>query len=103
MAVPSLPRILAALLLLGGGGGAATLGGIAPAAAALLLLAGALAFLVVAPRVPPEPVAPAPSSIPKPRRPGARDLLETFPEPVLIVRDRRVALANGAARAVLGA
>ena len=59
-------------------------------------------FRLFGPPPEPEPAARATPSEPAPRRPGARDLLETFPEPVLIVRDRRVALANGAARAVLG-
>ena len=37
------------------------------------------------------------------RRPSVRDFIDALAEPVLIVRDRRVALANGAARSVLGA
>lgn len=69
--------------------------------AVVALLAGGLAFMLVNPPVeaaPPEepPVASGPSL------PASTDLLNGIEEPVLVVRDRRVLLANDAARQVLG-
>ena len=100
---PSSPRIFIAALLLAAGGAAAALGGVAPVPALALALAGAGAAFALRsqPPAPQPPAATEPER--KPPRPTARDLMEAFPEPVLIVRDRRVALANSAARAVLGA
>ncbi len=77
--------------------------GAPPAAAAMSAAAGiaAVALLGIRPSVP-APSA-APPVDPAPKKPSVRDFVEAFGEPVLIVRDRRVALANEAARRVLGA
>ena len=96
-------RAILALLLLGGGGAVALLLGAPPGAALVALLAGASAVVLLSlkPRDIPPPLATETEQ--KPKRPSVRDFIEAFSEPVLIVRDRRVALANAAARTVLGA
>ncbi|HZF44324.1 MAG TPA: ATP-binding protein [Sphingomonadaceae bacterium] len=102
MTRPSTPRLVAAALLIVAGIALSLALGAPPAAILLALFAGAGAALLGIPR----PSAPAPPPVEperKPRRPSVRNLLEAFAEPVLIVRDRQVALANDAARSVLGA
>lgn len=95
-------RLFAALLLMAVGIAAPLLLDASPLAILVTLLAGAGAALLALPR----PVAITPQLAepkPKSRRPSVRDFIEAFAEPVLVVRDRRVALANDAARSVLGA
>ena len=99
---PSASRTLLALLLLGVAAAAAWLGRVDPAIAAALTLAGAGALLAAMPRARVAPARVPAATDRKPQPPSARDLLDAFDEPVLIVRDRRVAAANAAARAVLG-
>lgn len=94
-------RLLLASALFAAGFVAALLLGVAPDAALVPLLAGAVAVAALGPRAP----APAPATVEPeraPARPGVRDFIEALAEPVLIVRNRRVALANAAARAALG-
>jgi two-component system phosphate regulon sensor histidine kinase PhoR len=76
--------------------------GAPPAAALLALLAGILAFaLIPAPRLVEAAAEAAPQV--EAHAPGGPDLLAAFGEPLLVVRDRRVLLANDAAKALLGA
>lgn len=107
MNAPPAARALGALLLLAAGAVAAALLGAPLAAALAALIAGGLAILLLAPfagdaavTTSQVPLADPPAP---PRRPTVRDFIEAFSEPVMIVRDRRVAIANGPARAVLGA
>ena len=97
-------RAIGAALLAATGVTAALLLGARPIAA-LLALAGGVAAYALIPR--PRPPEPAPVS-PEPAEPEAAtddavNLVAAFEEPLLLVRERRVAIANKAARALLGA
>jgi len=97
-------RALAATLLLLGGAAAALLLGAPLAATLMALFSGAGAIVLLSPGRLTEDSPPVLADAEqKPKRPTVRDFIEAFPEPVLVVRDRRVAIANDAARAVLGA
>jgi two-component system phosphate regulon sensor histidine kinase PhoR len=76
----------------------------APLAAALLAsLGGGLAVALTWPSVDPSYAPEQPLGAPDPSPfPGAAELLEAFDEPLLLVRNRRVLLANSAAQSVLG-
>lgn len=93
--------ILAAFLAVAGTFAAFTLP--APAASFAAFAAGAavasLAFLRAGGSTAPAPPAVAP---PAPDLPEARALLEAAEEPILLVRGQQVALANAAARTLLG-
>jgi two-component system phosphate regulon sensor histidine kinase PhoR len=97
--------VLAAFLALAGLATAAVAP--APAAQIAALLAGAGAALLLASRPrPPEPPPEPPLGEDRPARPVLPDtseLLNVFDDPLLLVRDRRVLIANAAARAMLGA
>jgi two-component system phosphate regulon sensor histidine kinase PhoR len=94
-------RAIAAAAVAGLGVAAAWLAG-APAAAALLaLLAGVLAFALMPAPAPAEAATEAPDV--EAGAPEGEDLLAAFGEPLLVVRDRRVLIANEAAKMLLGA
>jgi two-component system phosphate regulon sensor histidine kinase PhoR len=79
----------------------ASTGGLLPGVVALL--AGAAAFAFLFPRVSPlRAETPAEEVKGLPVLPGVSDLLAAIDDPTLIVRNRRVLLANAAAREVLG-
>ena len=93
--------VLAAGVAVGGLAGALWAGA-PPAAALAALLAGITAYaLMPIPERVPLPVEPPPERE-TPAETGA-NLLGAFEEPLLVVRDRRVLLANRAAKALLGA
>lgn len=97
-------RILSAAGVAAAGFGGALWAG-APFPAALIALVAGIAALALAPAAPePAPAAPEPEPAPeeRPALPAIADLLGGVDEPRLIVRNRRVLLANPAARAVLG-
>ena len=81
---------------------AALWAGATPAAALLALLAGVLAFALI-----PRAAPPGPTPVPAPAEgiasTEAENLVAAFEEPLLVVRDRRVLIANEAARDLLGA
>jgi two-component system, OmpR family, phosphate regulon sensor histidine kinase PhoR len=79
---------------------AALWAGATPAAALLALIAGLLAFALIPRATPP---APAPRPDIETHLPDGTDLLAAFGEPLLVVRDRRVLIANEAAKVLLGA
>jgi two-component system phosphate regulon sensor histidine kinase PhoR len=87
--------VVAALALAG-----ALWAGASPVAALLTLVAGAIAFALVKTGAPAEAVEAAPQI--ETHLPEGSDLLAAFAEPLLVVRDRRVLVANEAARALLG-
>jgi two-component system phosphate regulon sensor histidine kinase PhoR len=98
-------RWLLAALLAAAGALAALWAGAPPSAALIALLGGIGAFAVAlypqtretpSPETPPEPAATVPA-------PAVTDLVAAFGEPLLLVRDRRVLIANQAARDLLGA
>ncbi|HYI47283.1 MAG TPA: ATP-binding protein [Allosphingosinicella sp.] len=95
-------RTIAAAAVAGLGIAAALWAGAAPAAALLALLAGAAAFALI-PRAPPPEPRPEPAPAEEAAPTGAENLVAAFEEPLLVVRDRRVLIANEAAKAVLGA
>jgi two-component system phosphate regulon sensor histidine kinase PhoR len=68
----------------------------------LALLAGAGAVAIL--RWPDDPPTPPPLVLPKPKTPDLdlAELMEAVDEPLIVVRERRVAAANAAARALLG-
>jgi two-component system, OmpR family, phosphate regulon sensor histidine kinase PhoR len=96
--------LLAALLAAAGGLTAFWTG--APPAAALIALVGGIGAvgLVLYPQAPKTPLVllPAEPTPPLPA-PAVTDLVAAFEEPLLVVRDRRVLIANQAARDLLGA
>jgi len=92
-------RILAAGALAAAGIAAAWWAGAPPAAALIALLAGVAAFWL-APSGEAEETAPAAAGDEADER---ANLLAAFEEPLLLVRDRRVLVANQAARDLLGA
>jgi two-component system phosphate regulon sensor histidine kinase PhoR len=98
--------ILAATALAAGGVAGALLLGAPLVAALFALLAGALAYGLARP-VPGEPpavVAPAAAAgTNEAGAAGLAELLRAVDEPMLVVRDRRVLVANRPARALLGA
>ena len=105
MASKILFRSVAALAVAAIGGGAAIWSGAPPVAALIALLAGVAAF-ALAPSSPPAPGQPAPLPVPEEEAdvlPGLAALLDAVQEPMLVVRERRVLIANAAARALLGA
>jgi len=98
-------RWLLAALLAAAGALAALWAGAPPSAALIALLGGIGAFALalypragetLPPSTPSEQVATAPA-------PAVTDLVAAFGEPLLVVRDRRVLIANQAARDLLGA
>jgi two-component system phosphate regulon sensor histidine kinase PhoR len=93
-------RAIAAAAVAALGVAAAWWAGATAAAALLALLAGAIAFALVKPPAPAEPAEAAPEA--EAYLPEGPDLLAAFGEPLLVVRDRRVLIANAAARALLG-
>ncbi len=95
-------RAIAAAAVAGLGVAAALWAGAAPAAALLALLAGAAAFALAPRAAPPEPM-PEPAPVEEAAPTGAENLVAAFEEPLLVVRDRRVLIANEAAKALLGA
>jgi two-component system phosphate regulon sensor histidine kinase PhoR len=95
-------RVFAAAGIAAAGLAAALWAGATPAAALLALLAGVIAFAMMPVPAPVEPV-PGPAPAVEPPSPGGADLLAAFDEPLLVVRDRRVLVANDAAKALLGA
>ena len=75
----------------------------APIAAALLaFFGGAAAFALLRPRPEPDPLPAPAAEAPPPPLADPAQLLEAMAEPLLLVRNRRVLLANSAARSVLG-
>jgi two-component system phosphate regulon sensor histidine kinase PhoR len=105
MAGKLLTRSVAALAAAATGAAAAIWAGAPPVAALIALLAGAAAF-ALAPAAPPSAAEPPPVPAPEeeaPALPGLPALLDAVEEPMLVVRDRRVLVANEAARALLGA
>ena len=99
---PWLTRALAAIAVGAVGLFVATAAGAPLIAALSALFAGALAITLVSEATEAQRRAPAPEA----SEPAGADLaqvLDAIEDPLLIVRDRRVALANAAARAVLGA
>jgi two-component system phosphate regulon sensor histidine kinase PhoR len=92
-------RAIAAAAVAAIGVAAAWWAGAPPVAALAALLAGAASFWLVPANEPPEP---APVEAEDEADEGA-NLLAAFDEPLLLVRDRRVVIANEAAKALLGA
>lgn len=72
-------------------------------AIAAALLAAAATFALVRGRGSARPVAPGPAEEDTGRADGDAALLAAFGEPLLVVRDRKVLIANPAARQLLGA
>ena len=101
----SLIRSLIALAAAAAGAGAAIWAGAPPATALLALVAGIAAFAIAPGPVPPreEAAAPVPAETREPSLPGLPALLDGVEEPMLLVRDRKVSIANRAARDLLGA
>jgi two-component system phosphate regulon sensor histidine kinase PhoR len=93
-------RAIAAAAVAAMGVAAAWWAGAAPAAALLALFAGILAFALLRAPAPAAAAEPAPEV--EAYLPEGPDLLAAFGEPLLVVRDRRVLIANAAARALLG-
>jgi two-component system, OmpR family, phosphate regulon sensor histidine kinase PhoR len=81
---------------------AALWAGATPAAAVLALVAGLVAFALVPAATPVEATAEAAAEV-ETHLPAGPDLLAAFGEPLLVVRDRRVLIANEAAKLLLGA
>ena len=96
------PRLLIALAIALAAGGWALATGAPLAAIAVTLVAGAVGASIVAAALDDAPLRLPPPAEDKPRRAGVRDFIEAFDEPVMLVRDRRIALANSAARDALG-
>jgi two-component system, OmpR family, phosphate regulon sensor histidine kinase PhoR len=92
-------RIFAAAGAAAAGVGAAWWAGAPPAAALIALLAGAAALRLIPS---PAPAAPPPVEA-EDEADESAGLLAAFEEPLLLVRDRRVRIANRAAKALLGA
>ncbi|HYJ52583.1 MAG TPA: ATP-binding protein [Allosphingosinicella sp.] len=94
---------VAATALAGAAGAAvAALAGAPEIAAAIALLTGIGAYAVSAPGQPAVGATPPPAEAPPIPLPGPNDLLDAVSEPMLLVRERRVLIANRAARALLG-
>ncbi|HVQ10086.1 MAG TPA: ATP-binding protein [Allosphingosinicella sp.] len=93
-------RGIAAAAIAALGVAAASWAGATPVAAFLAVLAGAGAFALMKTAAPAEAVETAPQV--ETQLPEGPDLLAAFGEPLLVVRDRRVLIANDAARALLG-
>jgi two-component system phosphate regulon sensor histidine kinase PhoR len=97
-------RAIGAAAVAAAGVAAALLAGATPTAALVALLAGVAAYAIV-------PRAQASESAPPATPPGeetapsegAANLVAAFEEPLLVVRERRVTIANKAAKALLGA
>jgi two-component system phosphate regulon sensor histidine kinase PhoR len=95
-------RVAAISVAGAGGASAAILAGAPLFAAVVALVAGIVAYAITA-----HPGAPAPAEAPPAEAapmplPAAGDLLNSVTDPMLLVRDRRVLIANRAARALLG-
>lgn len=97
------PRLLLALLVAIAGGGWALLAGAPVDATLVSLLGGALAVALVAAVLNDGPAEAAPAPEAGPAGLSVRDVVEAIDEPVLLVRARRIAMANAEARVVLGA
>ena len=94
-------EMLLAAATAGIGVAAALWAGAPPAAALIALAAGAIAY-ALAPGARPH-ASPTPAGAePDASAPALGTLIDAIEEPLLIVRDRRVALANSGARALLG-
>jgi two-component system phosphate regulon sensor histidine kinase PhoR len=93
-------RAIAAAAVAALGVAAAWWAGAPPAAALLALFAGLLAFALLNTPAPAAAAEAAPEA--EAYLPEGPDLLAAFGEPLLVVRDRRVLIANAAARALLG-
>jgi len=91
-------RTIAAAAMAAAGVAAALWAGAPPAAALVALLAGVIAYALMPPRAA-EP--PGPVKAEKEAEDGS-NLLAAFEDPLLVVRDRRVLIANPAAKALLG-
>lgn len=103
MASNPIGRALWAALAIAAGLGGALAAGASLLAALVAMLGGAIAFGLMRTHSPPSSSAPA-SVLEEPASdlPDAAALLGSVDEPLLLVRGGRVALANNAARAVLG-
>ena len=97
----NITRTIAAAAVAGLGVAAAMWAGATPVAALLALFAGVVAFALTRTAAPAEPVEAAPQV--EAHLPVGPDLLAAFGEPLLVVRDRRVLIANEAAKSLLGA
>ncbi|MEA3013871.1 MAG: two-component system, OmpR family, phosphate regulon sensor histidine kinase PhoR [Sphingomonadales bacterium] len=93
-------RAIAAAAVAALGVAAAWWAGATPAGALLALLAGIVAFALLRAPAPAAAAEAAPQV--EAHLPEGPDLLAAFGEPLLVVRDRRVLIANEAARALLG-
>ncbi|WP_106639721.1 ATP-binding protein [Allosphingosinicella vermicomposti] len=96
-------NVLIGLALAGSGIAISALAGANLLAIILALFAGAAAaLLIVQPDQPEEEIAAADGAVPAPPSIEAGPILDAIEDPLLLVRERRVVLANAAARAVLG-
>jgi two-component system phosphate regulon sensor histidine kinase PhoR len=102
MAEPSAARVLGAAALAAAGAACAIWSGAPPVAALLAVAAGAAALALAAPPKPAEPVPPEEPPAEAPHMPDFAALIDAIEEPLLVVRERRVLIANAAARALLG-
>jgi two-component system phosphate regulon sensor histidine kinase PhoR len=93
-------KIGAAVAVAAGGTAGAIWAGAPPAAALLALLAGIAAY-ALAPGGEPEGKA-RPEDEPQSSAPGQGALIDAIEEPLIVVEGRRVAIANRAAKALLG-
>lgn len=97
-------RLVGAAAVATAGIAAALLFGTSLSGGLAALLAGAIAVLVLrGPGLEATPLEPPVATTGLPPLPSASDLIEAVDEPLLIVRNRKVLLANSAARAILGA
>ena len=101
MAFERTKRLLAAAVTAAAGLFVAIIAGAPLAAAAVAALAGGAAAALISRRH--ERAAPLPAPLPAHEALSPTDVLSALAEPVLLVRDRRVLVANPAARALLGA
>ena len=99
---PSIRRIATALLVGAAGVGAAIWIGATPTAALLALLAGMAAFAIAPSDGESTNSSTSQSTSDDRLLPDVTDLLNAVDTPLMIVRDRRVLLANRAARILLG-
>lgn len=103
MATQRILRTLAAASAALIGLAVATSAGAPPLAAAIALMAGIIAVaLLIAPTGRRIPAEMPPKVEPAATLPNARDVVDAVDYPILIVRERRVLVANDAAKAVLG-
>jgi two-component system phosphate regulon sensor histidine kinase PhoR len=93
-----------AAIALGGAGAAATavLAGAPLLALPIAFIAAVIAYAVSAQSHEPPPTPPSPNEAAADDLPAAGDLLNSLADPMLLVRDRRVLIANRAAKALLG-